>query len=291
MSLIKRKLRITFNLGLGDFGETGHNAVVIENVRASVNVSKGGLPSLDTAVVQVYGLSKSLLNQLSRLGKPLDEPRNNGIIIEAGNENGSYSHVFTGVIVSSYADTAGLPEVSLNVSASAGLIDLARPVDPISMRGTVSVADVASLIAASMNKAFLNSGVIGTLNGVYLPGTAMDQLRALKTMAGINADPNGGPTGETLVIWPTSGVLGGNVPYFDPTSGLVGFPRYADQGIEITVLYRSGIVFGGTFGLDSVLEPANGLWQVVGLSYELESEVDGGAWFATIVGTRPPDEY
>lgn len=291
MALVKRKLRVTFNLGTGNFGESGKNTVILEGYRVSASITKGGMPSLDTAMLQIFGLSKSLLNQLSRLGKPLDEPRNNAVIIEAGSDEAGYAHVFTGVIVSSYADTGNLPDVSLNVNASSGLIDLARPVPPISMAGTVPVASVASHIANSMGKAFLNSGVTATLNGVYLPGTAIDQLRKLTTTANINADPNGGPTGETLVIWPRNGSAGSLVPRFSAASGLVGFPRWADQGCEITALFRPGVVFGGYFELETELEPANGLWQVIGLVYDLESETDGGAWFIHVVATRPPEAY
>lgn len=291
MAFVKRKIRVTFNLGTGDFGESGKNTVVLENHRVSAHITKGGMPSLDSASVQIWGLSKSLLNQLSRLGKPLDEPRNNAIIIEAGSDETGFAHVFTGVIVSSYADTASLPDVSLNVSASSGLIDLARPVSPISIKGTVAVANVASQIANSMGKAFLNGGVKASLNGVYLPGTAMDQLRKLINTAGINADPNGGPTGETLVIWPRGASIGSQVPHFSEHAGLVGFPRYSDQGCEITVLFRAGVVFGGNFDLKSTFEPADGLWQIIGVVYDLESETDGGGWFIHIAATRPPELF
>lgn len=283
---IERSLTATISLGTGNFGESGKNTVTLEGYRITAGITKGGLPSLDTANISIFGLSKSLMNQLTRLGKPLAWPRDNTITLTADG-----AHVFAGTIINSYSDFEGMPDVSLNIAASSGLLALAKPVTPLSFAAGVDVAVVASQIAASMGKGFSNDGVSQRLNGpVYLAGTAVDQLRRLKETANIDADMNGGATGETLEIWPIDKPRGTQIPTLSKNTGLIGYPRYSDMGIAIRALFRTGWVYGGRFSLETEVTPAAGIWQIVSLVYDLESKTPGGAWFMDVVAARTPED-
>ena len=288
---IDREITAVISLGTGDFGEAGKNTVTLEGYRITAGITKGGLPSLDTANISIFGLSKSLMNQLTRLGKPLAWPRDNTITLTAGDAESGMSHIFSGTIINSYSDFEGMPDVSLNLVASSGLLALAKPVTPLSFAAGVDVATIASRIAESMGKSFMNSGVTQRLNGpVYLPGTAVDQLRKLKDTANIDADMNGGPTGETLEIWPVNKPRGSLIPNISKDSGLIGYPRYSDMGIGIRAIYRPGWVYAGRFNLETEIAPAAGTWQIISLVYDLESKTPGGAWFMDIVGARTPED-
>jgi hypothetical protein len=175
----------------------------------------------------------------------------------------------------------------MTINANAGLVDLARPVAALSFPNGGDVAVIASQIAASMNKAFVNNGVDKRLNTVYLPGTGLDQLRALIIAADIWADPNAGPTGAALEIWPKNTERSIVSAKISPDNGLVGYPRYSDAGISLTSLYRPGFLIGAQFQLETAITGANGSWNVMQLSYDLESETPDGAWFMDIGAYRP----
>ena len=292
--MLKRKIRVTIILGEGAFGDdpaSKENTATIEGKRVSVEIQKGGLPSLDRASVRIYGLPQSMVNKLSRVGVPYMQVRNNRITVEAGDDKNGMSQVFSGVIQTAFGDYKSAPDIALVVSAQAGILGLAKPVKPLSYPQGADVATVVADIAASMDMSFLNHGVSVNLPSSYFPGTAVDQLRAVARAANINAQITGGPvadpSNQTYVeIWPKGGTRGGLIPVISPKTGLVGYPDFNDLGIALMTLYQPGLAFGGAFELQSSVLPACGVWYVQQLSYNLESETDGGAWFQSVVGTR-----
>ena len=287
MTLIKREIRATIILGSGSFGEGKGNTVTLEGYRVHADVVKGGLPSLDSANIRIYGVSQSIMNTVTRLGRPYSTIRNNTVTIEAGDAKNGLAQVFTGIMVNAYGDFGGIPEACIQITANAGLLGLVKPVSPISYPDGADVATIMAEIAASMGLSFINSGVSARLPTCYFPGTAIDQMRAVAKAANVNAIPNGGPNGQTLEIWPMDGVRGGQIPTIGPDTGLVGYPQYSDLGVEVTTLYTPGLAFGGQFNLETSVLPAKGLWKVLRLAYELQSETPGGAWFNHILATRP----
>lgn len=284
--LLKRKIDVEVTLGRGDFGESGADRVRLSGLRVIATVTKGGLPSLDSATIRIFGATPTFMNQVTRLGRPLDYLRDNTVTLFAGDDEGGMSQVFTGVIMSANTDLNRAPESSIDLFASAGALALVRPVDPISFNGGADIAVIAAQIAASMGKGFVNHGVTGRLNSPYLAGSAMDQLRALVQTGNIEADVNGGPTGEVLEIWPKGTAKGAMGPLISKDTGLVGYPQYSDVGIAVSCIFNPGIIFGQRFQLKTDIEPANGAWTVLNLSYELESETPGGRWFQRINAYR-----
>lgn len=295
MSMVSRGIRVTITLGEGAFGDDPagkDNTVTLEGLQVSATIQKGGLPSLDSAAVRIYGLDQSKVNKLSRVGVPFMQVRNNRITVDAGDDKDGYSQVFSGIIQTAFGDYQSPPDVALQVMAQAGILGLKKPVKPLSYPQGVKVGVVCAQIAASMDMSFINHGVDITLPpGSYFPGTAIDQLRAVERAAGINAQVTGGPVGDTanqnyVEIWPKGGTRGGRIPLVSPATGLVGYPQYSDLGVALTTLYEPGLAYGGRFNLDTSVEPARGLWNILQVTYELESETPNGAWFAHIVGTR-----
>lgn len=305
--MIKRKIRVTIILGEGAFGDdpaSTNNTVTLEGYRVTAEIQKGGLPSLDKASIRIYGLSQSMINKLTRVGVPFMQIRNNRITVEAGDDKTGMSQVFSGIIQTSFGDYKGAPDVALQVMAAAGILGLVKPVKPLSYPQGADVATIVADIAASMDMAFINHGVNVTLPTCYFPGTAIDQLRAVKLAANFHVGFTGGaqdqaapvnldtvasgtpPPGGFIEIWPINGSRGGLVPLISPKTGLVGYPDYNDLGVGITTIYQPGLAYGGRFNLQSSVEPACGIWYVQQLAYTLESEQDGGAWFQQVVGTR-----
>jgi hypothetical protein len=297
MAFTVKKIDVTITLGAGNFGDQGQsNTATFSGLRVVASIAKGKVTDLDRATIKVYGLPQSILNTVTRLGKPIFYVRQNIITLSAGDVENGMSQVFGGTIYSSYADFSGMPETCLNITAMNGIFNLAQSTPAISFPGTASAVAIASSIAASMGQTLQNWGVSTVLRDSYYPGTPLDQLRKLSKDCKIFAVPNGGPNGKTVEIWPMNGVRGNLLsqtpPVISVATGMVGAPSYADFGLMVTTLYQPGFIIGGEFNLQSSVVPraANGSkWIVHDLTYELASETPDGPWFAQIGGYLQTD--
>lgn len=289
MSLVRRKIDVTIILGTGAFGEDPAgkaNTVTISGSRVSASVIKAGSPSLDQATIQIFGLTKSKLNQLTRMGRGLAYVRNNTIVISAGDDVAGMSQVFSGTIINAYGDFTGAPESVLNVTATGAALGLAKPVAALSYPGGTDVAVIANQIAASMGRSFINYGVTAQLYSPYFCGTAVDQMRSLAVAGDFYWAQDGGQNQDSIVIWPKGKARGSLGPLISPATGLVGYPTYSDFGIGVRTLFMPGLLFGINFTLDTEIEPAKGVWNIISMVYDLESETPGGAWFIDIAASR-----
>ena len=132
MALVQRLLDITFSLGEGAFGESGTNTVTLKGLRTSARIIKAGGPSMGNLQMEVYGMTLSLMNQLSTLGLMPTLIRRNTIVLTAGDTNSGMGTVFQGTITNAWADFQAAPDVAFHVEAHTGLIEAVAPVPPIS---------------------------------------------------------------------------------------------------------------------------------------------------------------
>jgi hypothetical protein len=288
VSFVSRQIDVTITLGTGDFGEGKGNTVTLSGYQVSANIQKFGNPTTDAAEIRIYGLSATLLNTLSRLGKPLQYERTNTITVSAGDAVAGMSTVYTGIMWDSYGDFDASPDVCLFVAAFQNTINSAAPVAPLSFAPGASVAVIAAQIASVMGLGFINDGVSATLPGsFYAAGSAQGQLDKLQQAGNFNYITTGG-TGSSLEIWPKGGSRGAMGPLISPSTGMVGYPKYSDAGIEVRALYMPGMGVGTPFQLQSSLTGAVGLWYVLSISLELEANnpTGGDAWFMDITGQR-----
>jgi len=276
MTYLVREIDVKFRLGTGNFGETGANTVEITGLRVSCTIQKNGGVSLSRLAMKVYGLSLSTMNQLSTLGKPLIDGRNNLVSITAGDANGK-AVVFQGVIYEAWVDPNGAPEVAFIVNAYTGLLDALRPLPASSFQGPVDAATIVSGLAQQMGYSFENTGVTVRLSPSYYSGTGKQQLDAVARDGDFNCFID--DVLNAVAIWPRDGQRGGQVPLISVETGLVGFPTHTENGIMVTSLFNPAIVFGRAIEVQSVLTPAVGQWTVFAVTHELESQQPGGPWF------------
>lgn len=288
MSFAERRIRLTFVLGEGSFGNSGQNTVVVEGLRATAKIIKAGGPSMGTALMQVFGMKLAIMNRLSTLGMTVTLLRRNSITVEAGDLGGTMSIVFIGTIRDAYGDFSAQPQVPFVIEAHAGLIDAIAPAPPSSYRGPVDVATVMSSLATHMGLSFENNGVNAKLPTSYFPGSAREQALACVRAASI--EWNGGDNGK-LAIWNVGQGRGGEAPLISPATGLVGYPAYTSKGIQIKCLFNPSIGFGSKINVQSSLTPACGTWVVYKLQHDLDALVFRGKWFSVVdayrFGTTP----
>lgn len=291
---VRRKMEVRFklqpvnNAATGQttqptFAESGGSEVVITDRRMSATIRRAGGFSQGQMHLRIFGLSLSLMNQLSTLGKLPLAGRNNAVTVLAGDDVNGMAIVYIGTIANAWANFQGVPDVTFEIAALAGLYGALAPVPPASYGGSASVAVIMSSLAAQLNRTFKNDGVDAVLSNPYLPGTLLDQVQACARAAGIEYDDDG----QTLTIWPKGGNKNGLVPLLSPATGLVGYPAFTQSGISLTTLFNPSVTFGGLVKVESSLQPAVGTWRVYNLAHQLDADMPDGQWFTHIEAADP----
>jgi hypothetical protein len=280
MTYARRRLNMTFKLGQGSFGDGGFDTVKVTGLRASATISKAGGVSLSELNLRIYGLPLSVMNQLSTLGKPLIEGRNNTVIVEAGSDDAGDAIVFAGTIAEAWVEMEGAPDGVFIVSAYTGLLDALRPLPPSSFPGHADAATIMAGLAVQMGYAFENSGVSVQLANPYFAGAGRRQAETCARAGNFNFFID--DTTNTLAIWPRNGSRGGAIPLLSKDTGLKGYPAHTQNGIVVTTLFNPSITFGGQVEVRSILTPANGRWTVFSVVHDLEAETPDGQWFTRL---------
>jgi hypothetical protein len=285
MAFVKRKIDLTFKLGTGTFGETGADTVKLSGLRVRASIVIAGGPSQSQAQLRVYGLTPSLLNQLSALNQAVMVSRNNSVTVAAGDDAAGVATVFQGQVAIGQVDMLGAPDSALLVVAFAGMLDAMKPAPPSSYPGDVPVSTVMADLAKRMGYAFednLTAKTDAILSSPYFPGTARDQVVRAAEAADLNWIIDKG----VLAIWPRSGTRAGKVPVISPETGMVGYPSYSSYlGIQVKSLFNPFLNCGETVAVKSSLAFANGSWTTYSIAHELDSEMPDGEWFTSFAGS------
>lgn len=267
------------------FAGSDANSVTLEGYRTAAIIRKAGGASQGEAQLRVYGMSLDLMNQLSTLGRTPIIIGRNEIEISAGDSESGVALVFRGTINQAYTDLGGAPEGIFIVDAYSMLYQAVQSIPPTSFNGSVSAASMLQGLATQMGMTFENNGVDVILPTPYYSGSAKTQAEAIVHDAGIewNACDNG-----ILAIWPRGGSRGGSVPLISPDTGMVGYPFPSGEGlIGVRTVFNPQINFGAQVQIQSSVKPACGNWRVVSLTHEISSELPGGDWFSTVIGSPP----
>ncbi len=281
MSFAKRQISVRFQLGQGAFGDTGMKIVNVSGLRAHAHIIKAGAETLGECQLSVFGLKQSIMNELSALANYDMVVRQNTVIVSAGDEGAAgLATVFEGTIAEGWADLNSAPDTRLQVVAYAGMLQKLKPVPPTSYPGSADAAVIMQTIAGTMGLQFENNGVSVMLSTPYLTGTAWEQARSCAEAAGINWTIDNG----TLAIWNNPGHRSGQPPLVSAATGMVGYPAYTGVGIGVKTLFNPLISPGGTVAVQSSIGSACGTWYVTDVSYDLQSETPGGAWFTNFNG-------
>lgn len=277
----RRIIELTFMLGEGDFGEAGMDTVTLSGLRCSANITKAGGVSMSNLDLRVWGMSLDQMNKLTVLNKlAYPQQRFNTVVVSAGDEDSGLSVVFQGTIQEAWADGRDAPDMMFHVAAFSGLFESIKAVPPTSFKGTVDVATVVAGIAQQMGLSLENSGVTGKIADPYLPGALGSQLRSIARAAHISYHID--TTDQTLAIWPQGKSRDGELVEVSAASGMVGYPAFTQNGVQLVTLYNPSLVFGRSIVVKSQLTAANGTWVIASVSHNLDSDLPGGQWFTEI---------
>lgn len=308
MAFSKRMVTVTVRLAPDSktnqpttFTESGTDTVTLPPLRTSVRIQNSGAPSGARASVQVWGMTPSLMNQLSTLGLAYNIVPKNVVTIAAGDEGAVPATVFSGTVIQAYASYDAMPDVPFFFECNSGVAEAVAPAAPSSFTGPTDVATIMTGLARQMNLGFENNGVNIKISNPYLPGNFKTQMQKIARDANINAEII---NGNLLAIWPK----GGNrttttVPIISKDTGMITAPAFTSQGIIVRTTFDPLISFGGLIKvrstvLDAVTQaqknqnsdfktPADSLWAVNKLDLALDSQVPKGQWMSTIHAFNP----
>lgn len=284
MSFVQRALGFKFILGTGTAGGTGSQTITAPSgLWATVNIKKGGTPSMNEADISIFGLQLDTMNQLSRIGVLPTAVRNNIVSVTAGDVGGNMALAFEGGIKESWPDFSSSTDGILRINAFTGLLAQMKPVAPVSYAGSTDVGTVMGQLAKTMGYTLENNSVSVKVQDPYLPGTAREQALALAEAADIYVtfdDDNG-----VMAILPKTGSRKGTAPTISPQEDMNGYPTYVGPGqIGLESEYNNQLRFLGDVNVkNSIIKGANGTWRITSLVHELSTFPDG-PWFSKITG-------
>ncbi|VVE82830.1 baseplate hub protein [Pandoraea sputorum] len=282
MSLTKKKIDVTITLAEGQFGETAGNQVKLTGLRVSAEIQSYGGESQPQAQLRVFGVPLSIINQITAIG-PINSAIlfKNSVLVEAGDDETGMRTVYQGSIWQAWGEFDQQPYTPLNIIGLGGLDYSLAPAQPTSIQGSADVAELMRGFANTMGLAFENNGVSVQLSHPYLQGSLMNQVKDCAEAADINYVIDRG----TLAIWPSEGTRSEpEPPIISPTSGMVGYPKFASNGLMVSAYFNPNFKIGGVVTVESQIQAACGDWRVLQLGHSLASETPGGPWFSNIMG-------
>lgn len=286
MSFVKRAIELRFDYGTGPQGQGAPKTVELTGHRVSVHVDESGGLGMGMAQVRIWGMSLSLMNELSTLGQSITLLRKNFITIKAGNVGGVLAQIFQGTIIAAWADMSTAPEVCFNVTAGAGAFEAVQPTAISTYQDSVKAEVLLEDLAGRAGLAFENNGATAVLGGgPYFIGSPRDQI--MKVLEHTKPVISGIISNGVLAIWPANGYRAGTVPVVSPETGMVGYPSYTATGIIVTTLFNPAVRFGALVEIVSSVTPACGNWYVYKLIHDIEAELPSGRWFTQMQLAKP----
>jgi hypothetical protein len=275
---VKRQIEVVFI----DQKSNKDNTVTLEGHRCDCVVSNAGMMNGSMLELRIFGMSLASMSKYSSTGTMINTGNANreiGVVVLAGDEGKVLGQIFTGDVISAYMDFASVPDVSFVISATEGFNTQLLIAPPQSFKGSSDVGEMLKAIATNAGFKFLNYGVSKTLTDHYSSGSAIDQINAICKAAKIPKKIEDG----VFSIWNNdSGIDQGAITAINAESGLVGYPSFDKAGLIIKTLFNPNITQGAKIKLTSVIPPANGTFDIYGVSHHLSTVSVSGSWFTEI---------
>jgi hypothetical protein len=284
LAFIHRQLRFTFDLGTGTYGDGKSTRLVLEGLRAFVEINKGGTEAVSICIARLYGLKLADMNKLASLGVPYGQVRMNYLTVEAGDSIQGMAVVFYGLVEVGNVEASDAPEFAFTVQAKVQLIGKVQPHTPSSYPDTAKVATVVASLAEAMDYNFENNGVTATVQNHYMVGSITDQIKEVCDAASVEREID--DVNSVVAIWPKGSYRSAKnqtVPIISSNTNQIGYPTYWKAGIEIFCRFDPKISIGILVKVqDSTLEQVNDSYRVLSLGHQLSCNAPQGAWYTKL---------
>lgn len=281
-----KTIRVTAQLQKGQFSGSG-NTVIIENVPITVDITKQGGEDKNKATITVENLKLETVKQLTVLSFKRLETYNNVVQIEAGNKDTDLSTIFIGEVTSSIPEISDNGTLSLKMEVMAGYYPALIPSKPVSVQGVTTIDNLMSQFAKEAGYSYENKNITGSVSNCVFIGSPIAKARALAKQTNIDLliDDN------KFTIQTFNAPKDGQIPLISKNTGMIGYPSFSSEGIDVKCEFNNNLKVGGYFKLESILPFATGEWQIVKLTHRLEAyQPSSGTWETTVSGVLPGSE-
>lgn len=271
MSYRKRDITVEFTLAEGEKFDKRGNVLTVRNARCYINMAVYGGISGTQITLYLWGMSPEHMATLSYKGVW----RGAGIGQNLMRVWADGRPIFEGAISDAYADYNQAPDVPLMINASIMFSFRHKKVSPFSAEGDVSIDDIILPMASSVGLKFENQGVSRSLPNPYFLGDIVRQM--LDAAAAVDAEIDLGSVGK-VTIWPKGQARKLPSIKISPQNGLIGYPIFTKNGVDITTVFCMDIFIGRPVNLTSSLHNVTGNYNVKGAIHTLTSWIEGGQW-------------
>lgn len=273
-----KQIEVRITLAKGSFGGKGTEKV-INGLPVRVRISKPGGKDKSKARIAIGGMNYADMEQLTTLAfRPLQTDKNL-IAVYAGDADTGLSQIFAGEITTASADFNRTPDVIFNIEAMAGYYPALIAAGPQSVSGSMSAADFIAQQAQAAGYAFDNQGVTAQVQNCIFNGSPVQKAQACAAQVGATLliDDN------TFILLPPGKARKGNAVMLTPQTGMLGYPTFSSDGIEITAVFDPAFKLGGLVQVESIVPKASGVWKVTKLEHSLSANEPGdGRWESRI---------
>ncbi|HXP52264.1 MAG TPA: hypothetical protein VN922_20070 [Bacteroidia bacterium] len=279
-----RQITPIFRLGQGSFGGSGFNTVTLKGLRCTVQIEKVIQPDNPTCILNVFGMTLDQMNSVSRAGAVWQNRNDNEVAIMAGDSISGQTMIFNGWIKEAFPDGSNPPDMPLVVLGIGGTqIQFSAPT-PVTFKGSVPIATALQQIIQGTGLTLENNGVNVNLSNPYFKGSTMEMIQSACIAADCFYYIDW--IKKLLIIYPKNGFRSSqsNIPTVSPDTGMINYPTFELQRMKVRTLFDPALhapsvpELGMRIQVKSQLTAANGTWTIVGISYNLSSELPNGPW-------------
>lgn len=297
MSFVQRALSFIFTRQDGSSFSSGAKSITLPpGLMAQVRITNAGMPGMGGAQTSIWGLTPSIMAELSTLNIRVTLQAKNYMTIRAMDGDGTNSSTaFFGGIRMSAPDYNRQPDPCLSLFAMAGVEVSTLPPVAQGYNGGVDLITVLQDLCSKAGYTLENNGVSGISVTNYSwgdPRSAILELRNQVINQGVDIEfdiqgektvavwylqkARSSPSGVPLISAGTAGAQG----------NMIGYPTFTEFGVDVRCVYNPGVRRGAQVQVQSSIPTASGLFRVDGVAHALDTQIPGGKWETTVQGTR-----
>lgn len=297
MTYIERKIDVRIALDHGTF-DGSNDIIEVKGARcqATIQSYSGSTGSFASNMqMRLYGMKPADMAKLSTLGYSSGTYKKNLIQVHAGDDESGMSLVYAGGIFYGDVDYNAMPDVGVDIVASAIMNEQMAKIAASSYKGDMDVATMIRAIAKAAGLKFINAGVTAKLKNHAAPGSAVDQINDICHAAQVHWAKDG----DTITIWPSGKTRDDTIIDISAATGMIGYPRYTMQGMEVSTLFNPDIEIGRRATLKTSVPKASpndqiaftsghavpggdGTFYIWNVVHDLASQIPNGRWFTTL---------
>lgn len=191
-----------------------------------------------------------------------------------------------GVIVNAWADFNAAPSPVFKIEANCGLFPALIPQPPISVNGNQTVTGLIDQITKEIGYTLENNDITASIKDCIIDGDPVTKMRRIADAVGVDLIFDD----EKVVLIKNHGTrkTQGSVPLINATNGMIGYPTFTNNGINVSTFFRPDLRIGANFKLETIVPRASGTWKITGLRHELcANDPSAQSWKTNITSIYP----